>query len=84
MNQVQKQYQCSDYNMTAYLLEVQKLEQKFEGLEVTHIKKSDNSGVDELARLASSRAPIPIGVFVEKLLKPFVLILRRMDAAQLD
>ena len=62
--------------MAAYLLEVRKLEQKFEGLEVMHIRRSDNSGADELARLASSRAPVPIGVFIEKLLKPSVSIVR--------
>ena len=62
--------------MASYLLEVQKLEQKFEGLEVMHIRRSDNSGADELARLAFSGAPEPIGVFIEKLLKPFVPTVR--------
>ena len=61
-----------DDNMAAYLLEVRKLEQKFKGLEVMHIRRSDNSGSDELARLASSQAPVPVWVFVEKLLKPSV------------
>ena len=70
--------------MAAYILEVRKLEQKFEGLEVTHIRRSDNSGADELARLTSSRAPVPIGVFIEKLLKPSVLTVWQTHAAQPD
>ena len=66
--------------MAAYLLEVRKLKQKFEWLEV--IKRSDNSGADELARLASSQAPVHIGVFVEKLLKPSIRTVQRTDAVQ--
>ena len=59
VNQVQKEYQCLDENMAAYLLEVRKLKQKFQGLEVMYIRSSDNSGADELARLASSWARYP-------------------------
>ena len=46
--------------MAAYLNEVRELEEKFEELKVTHIRRSDNSGVDELARLVSSQAPMPV------------------------
>ena len=51
---------------------------------MTHIRRSDNSGADELAILTSSRALVPIGVFVEKLFKPSVPIVRRTDVAQPD
>ena len=84
MNQVQKEYQCSDDNMAAYLSKVQKFEQKFKGLEVTYIRRGKNSTFDELTRLASSRSSTPLGVFIEKLLKLFVSIVSSTNAAQLD
>ena len=66
VNQVQKVFQCSDPMMTAYLAEVRRLEQRFIDFEVKHIPRKDNFLADELARLASSRQPVPVGVFEER------------------
>ena len=84
VNQVQSEYQCSDDNIVAYPNEMRNLEKEFEGLELTHIRRSDNSGADEFARLTSSRALVHMGVFIEKLLKPSVPTVQRTNAAQLD
>ena len=83
VNQVQKEYQCLDDNMAAYLSIVWKLKQKFERLKVTHIRRGDNSNVDELARLASSHSPMLVGVLIKKLLKLSVSIASNADAAYL-
>ncbi len=37
VNQVMKEWSCLDDNMTAYQQEVRKLEDKFDGLELTHV-----------------------------------------------
>lgn len=39
VNQVSKEYQCSDPQMAAYLTELQRLERHFHGLEVRHIPR---------------------------------------------
>src|SRR6266498_2843608 len=57
VNQVNKDYQCSDPIMAAYLTEVRRLERCFLGLEVKHVLRRDNQLADELARMASSGAP---------------------------
>src|SRR6266540_4335814 len=41
VNQVNKDYQCSDPIMVAYLAEVRKLERRFLGLEVKHVLRRD-------------------------------------------
>jgi hypothetical protein len=37
VNQVMKEWSCLDDNMAAYRQEVRKLEDKFDGLELTHV-----------------------------------------------
>ena len=39
VNQVNKDYQCSDPIMVAYLAEVRRLERRFLGLEVKHVPR---------------------------------------------
>ena len=70
VNQVSKEYQCNDPQMTAYLAEVRRLERNFLGLEVRHIPRGDNCAADELSRLASTRAALPPGTFLETLSSP--------------
>src|SRR5438128_8158350 len=74
VNQVNKDYQCSDPMMAAYLAEVRKLERHFLGLEVKHVLRRDNQLADELARISSSGTPSPGGVFEERLSQPSVSI----------
>jgi hypothetical protein len=41
-----------------------KLENNFDGLEYLHILQGKNEVADELAKLGSSRAMVPTGVFL--------------------
>ena len=58
-----KGFLCSDQTIATYLSEVKKLERRFIGFEVKHVPRKDNFLVNELACLASSCTPIPVGVF---------------------
>jgi hypothetical protein len=56
--------------MAAYCQEVRKLEDKFEGLEYGHILRDKNEAADELAKMGSSRAVVPPGIFMQQLHEP--------------
>jgi hypothetical protein len=58
--------------MTEYLVEVQRMEKFFDGFEVRYVSCLDNWDADHLAWVASSRAPIPPDVIIEKMTKPSV------------
>jgi ribonuclease HI len=70
--QVQKEYDCNNDKMAEYLAEVRRLEKFFDGFEVRYVPRLDNRDVDHLACIASSRAPIPPDVVLERLAKPSV------------
>ena len=72
VNQVQKEYSCNSDKMSAYRQEVRKLEDKFDGLELTHELRNDNTEADELAKMGSRRTPVPPGVFVQLLHQPTI------------
>ena len=55
VNQVSKEYQCTDPQMAAYVAEVRRLERHVDGLELRYISRRDNDLADDLSRLASSR-----------------------------
>nr|CAE76035.1 B1292H11.21 [Oryza sativa Japonica Group] len=61
MNQVSKEYQCTDPQMDAYVREVRCMERHFDGLELRHVPRRDNAFADELSRIASARAALPQG-----------------------
>jgi hypothetical protein len=48
------------------------LENNFDGLEYLHILRGKNEITDELAKLGSSRAMVPTGVFLQKLHEPTI------------
>jgi hypothetical protein len=56
-----------DPKMEAYCEEVQRLEDKFHGLELNHIARRYNEAADELAKIASSRTTVPPDVFTKDL-----------------
>nr|ABF98055.1 retrotransposon protein, putative, unclassified [Oryza sativa Japonica Group] len=70
VNQVCKEYQCSDPQMDAYVRQVRRMERHFDGIELRHVPRRDNAVADELSRLASSRAQTPPGAFEERLAQP--------------
>jgi hypothetical protein len=49
--------------MEAYRDEVQRLEDKFYGLELNHIARRYNETADELAKIASGQTTVPLDVF---------------------
>jgi ribonuclease HI len=85
--QVQKEYGCNDDKMSDYLAEVWRMEKFFDGFEVRYIPRLNNWDADHLAWIASSRAPIPSDVIVEKLTKPSIKsveTLREIDLMIID
>ena len=58
--------------MATYCHEVRQLEDKFDGLELNHIPRQLNEAADTLAKMASSREPVPTGIFTSDLYKPSV------------
>jgi hypothetical protein len=54
---------CHDVKMLAYCREVRRLEDKFDGLKLNHIPRRLNEVADVLAKAASSREPMLMGVF---------------------
>nr|CAH67052.1 OSIGBa0127A14.4 [Oryza sativa] len=70
VNQVCKEYRCSDPQMDAYVRQVRRMERHFDGIELRHVPRRDNMVADELSRLASSRAQTPPGAFEERLTQP--------------
>ena len=67
-----KEASCHNEKMEAYCNAVHRLEDKFDGLELNHIARKYNEGVDELAKIASGRTTIPPNVFTRDLAKPSV------------
>jgi hypothetical protein len=58
--------------MLLYCQELCKLENNFDGLEYLHIKRGKNGIVDELAKLGSSWAMVPIGISLQELHEPSI------------
>ena len=56
--------------MDAYVEEIRKLENKFSGLEIYHVDRDKNVGADVLSKLGSTRAAVPLGLFVHELHHP--------------
>jgi hypothetical protein len=53
--------------MDAYIPKIRKLENKFSGLEIHHVVRDNNVGVDVLLKLGSDSANIPPRVFFHEL-----------------
>jgi hypothetical protein len=58
--------------MDAYCLEVCKLENKFDGLKFYHVIRDKNVVAVVLSMLGSTRAQVPISVFVHELHAPSI------------
>jgi ribonuclease HI len=72
INQVNKSWDRNKENMDAYCLEVRKLENKFYGLEFHHVICANNVAADVLPKLGSTRAQVPVRVFVHELHAPSI------------
>jgi hypothetical protein len=67
-----KESSCHDPKMVAYCRMVYLLKDKFDSLELNHVARQSNKAADELAKLASGRAPVLTGAFASDLYKPSV------------
>jgi ribonuclease HI len=65
-----KSYTPKDEHMEAYLGEHQKMEKRFQGMELKHIPRVENVEADKIAKHASHRLAQPARVFEERLFKP--------------
>jgi hypothetical protein len=70
IKQVHGECSCNAPRLTSYLLHVKKLEKDFTALELQHVPRANNSAADDLSLRASTRAPVPEGVFKRRLLRP--------------
>jgi hypothetical protein len=69
---VQKEYDCNNEKMVEYLAEVHMMEKFFDGFEVQYVPRLDNCDADHLVWIASSKAPTPPDIIIEKLSKHLV------------
>ena len=58
--------------MEAYVDEVRKLEEHFDGLQMEHIPRAQNDIADGLSKCAALKLPVEPGIFVLKLTQPSV------------
>jgi ribonuclease HI len=72
ISQINKEWDCLKDSMGKYCTTVQKLEDKFEGLEFHHVERDRNAAADALSKLGSSRTQVPPGVFVQEVLRPSI------------
>jgi ribonuclease HI len=72
ISQINKDWDCSTDSMGKYCTVVRKLEDKFEGLEFYHMERDRNAAADTLSKLGSSRAQVPLGVFVQEVSRPSI------------
>ncbi|XP_073355096.1 uncharacterized protein [Aegilops tauschii subsp. strangulata] len=70
VKQVNKDYQSP--LMEAYMEEVRKLEEHFDGLQIEHVPRAENSTADHLSKCAAQKLPVESGTFVLHLNEPSV------------
>jgi hypothetical protein len=73
ISHINKDWDCSTDSMGKYCAAVQKLEDKFEGLEFHHVERDHNAAADALSKLGSSRAQAPPRIFVQEISQPSIL-----------
>jgi hypothetical protein len=73
ISQINKDWDYLTDSMGKYCAAVQKLEDKFEGLEFHHVERDHKAVADALSKLGSSQAKAPTGIFVQKISQPSIL-----------
>ena len=68
IKQVNKDYQSP--MMEAYVEEVRKLEEHFDGLQIEHVPRAENCIADHLSKCAAQKLPMEPGTFVLYLAQP--------------
>lgn len=72
VQQVMKTFNTKHPRMVAYCSAVRQLEGKFDGIELHHVKRSDNGAAYTIDRMGATREPVPAETFLEHLHKPSV------------
>jgi ribonuclease HI len=72
IDQVMNASTCHNPKMAAYCQEVRRLEDKFDSLELNHVPRRLNEAADKLAKMASSREPVPTGIFASDQHQPSI------------
>ena len=54
INQLNKDWNCTNEKMDAYCAAIRKLEDKFYGIEYHHVVQANNQAADELSKLGST------------------------------
>jgi len=72
VDQVMKESSCHDSKMEAYYNAVHRLEDKFNGLELSHVPRKYNQEADELAKIISGWTTVSPNIFARDLAKPYV------------
>jgi ribonuclease HI len=75
--QVNKNYQSP--LMQAYVDEVRKMEERFDGLQMKHIPRAENSTADDLSKCAALKLPVEPGTFVLHLTQPSMVPSMRQE-----
>src|SRR5215216_6115616 len=70
VRQVNKDYESP--LMEAYIEEVRRLEEHFDGLQTEHVPRAENSIADHLSKCAAQKLPVEPGTFVSHLTQPSV------------
>src|SRR3954463_5571568 len=70
IKQVNKDYQSP--LMEAYVDEVRKLEERFNGIQAEHVPRADNDTADYIAKRAAFKLPMEPGTFLPRLTQPSV------------
>jgi hypothetical protein len=68
INQLNKDWNCTNEKIDAYCATIRKLEDKFYNIEYHHVVRVDNQAAKELSKLGSTWAKVAIRVFVEDLM----------------
>jgi hypothetical protein len=70
INQLNKDWNCTNEKMDAYCATIRKLEDKFYGIEYHHMVWAHNQAADELSKLGLTRAEVLAGVFIQDIIAP--------------
>ena len=72
INQLNKDWNCTNEKMDAYCATIRMLEDKFYGIEYHHVVWADNQATDELSKLGSTQAKVLAEVFIQDLMTPSI------------
>ena len=67
INQLNKDWNCTNEKMDAYCVVRRKLEDKFYGIEYHHVVWANNQAADKLSKIGSTRAEVLARVFIQDL-----------------